>query len=115
MVCHSQGALLCRAVIEAWDGHNVKNYVSLAGPHMGQYGADLSAFPILDNVTTKEAYLILYTKPAQDLLSVANYWNDPYHQSDFLNKSSFLPYVNNLLPSKYSARECLPFPSNFEM
>jgi len=31
LFCHSQGALLCRALIEEWDDHKVINYISAAG------------------------------------------------------------------------------------
>ena len=32
------GALLCRAVIETLSDHNVHTFISLAGPHGGQFG-----------------------------------------------------------------------------
>ena len=38
-VCKSQGALTCRVVLEAFDEHDVKNFVSLAGPQSGVYGS----------------------------------------------------------------------------
>ena len=38
LVCHSQGGVICRALIEHWDGHNVSTFVSLAGPQMGVQG-----------------------------------------------------------------------------
>ncbi|KNC70931.1 hypothetical protein SARC_16537 [Sphaeroforma arctica JP610] len=38
LVCHSQGALTCRAVVETMDDHHIHTFVSLAGPQMGIYG-----------------------------------------------------------------------------
>ena len=34
LVCHSQGGLVCRAVLEMFNGHNVSNFVSMAGVGM---------------------------------------------------------------------------------
>ena len=38
LVCKSQGALICRCVIEEMDDHKVDTFVSLAGPQAGVYG-----------------------------------------------------------------------------
>ena len=46
----------------------------------------------------KEAYELFYSRVGQHL-SVANYWNDPHHQSLYYQYSSFLPTMNN---EKYS-------------
>lgn len=35
LLCHSQGALLCRCIAQEWDGHNISAFVSIAGPHVG--------------------------------------------------------------------------------
>lgn len=34
LLCHSQGALLCRCIAQEWDNHNVSSLVSIAGPHV---------------------------------------------------------------------------------
>ena len=36
------GALLCRALIETTPEHNVRTFISLAGPHGGQFGGGLA-------------------------------------------------------------------------
>jgi len=38
LVCHSQGALLCRTIVERMDDHNVHTLIALAGPQQGVYG-----------------------------------------------------------------------------
>ena len=35
LLCHSQGALLCRCIAQEWDNHNISALVSIAGPHVG--------------------------------------------------------------------------------
>ncbi len=34
LVCHSQGALLCRCIAQEWDDHNISALLSLAGPQV---------------------------------------------------------------------------------
>jgi pimeloyl-ACP methyl ester carboxylesterase len=36
LVCHSQGALLCRCIAQEWDDHQISALVSLAGPQVQQ-------------------------------------------------------------------------------
>lgn len=36
---YSQGALLARAILQAYPEHNVHNFISLSGPQAGQYGS----------------------------------------------------------------------------
>ncbi|XP_018334372.1 lysosomal thioesterase PPT2 homolog isoform X2 [Agrilus planipennis] len=35
---YSQGALIARAILQAFPEHNVHNFISLSGPQAGQYG-----------------------------------------------------------------------------
>lgn len=48
-------------------------------------------FPTL---VKEEAYKFFYSKVGQ-YISVANYWNDPHHQSLYLKHNKFLPFMNN--------------------
>ena len=64
LIGHSQGTLVSRALLEEWDSHPVQMFVSLAGPHLGQYGlfADLISNPFLRGLVTSAAWTVLYTK-----------------------------------------------------
>jgi len=75
LVCHSQGGVICRMVVEIWDKHNVKSFISLAGPQMGVQGYE----NIQDYVPQWAKYIIdqsIYAKWVQDKYSFANYWHD---------------------------------------
>uniref|UniRef100_T1IZX7 Deacetylase sirtuin-type domain-containing protein n=1 Tax=Strigamia maritima TaxID=126957 RepID=T1IZX7_STRMM len=102
ILAHSQGVLIARAVIETTANHPVKSFLSVAAPFMGQYGipfADYTDFMGLNinNLTREDVYNIAYTNFAQRTISIAGYWNDPTKQKLFLEKSYFLPYINNHL------------------
>jgi palmitoyl-protein thioesterase len=99
LVCHSQGGLICRALVEDMDDHKVHTLVSLAGPQMGVYGPGffdfLQKIPLLRNITYEDISVVAYSVPGQ-LISVANMWNDPMHQGHFLSANNFLPLYNGL-------------------
>jgi len=105
MVCHSQGALLCRCITQAWDDHKIHSLVSLAGPQMGvystayldQYVQVFANYPALTNITINNAYQIFDGVPWQKTFSIANLWHDAYHEQNFLDNYLFLPYYNNLV------------------
>ena len=114
-VCKSQGALICRCVIEAMDDHQVDTFVSLAGPQGGVYGSDFFAkgfkgIPAMQNLTSAEAYLVAYTRLLQNTVSVTNIWRDPYHLPQYYSSNKFLPVYNGL---RASAAELVQFKHNF--
>lgn len=41
---YSQGALIARAILQAFPDHNVHNFISLSGPQAGQYGSKFYFF-----------------------------------------------------------------------
>ena len=63
LIAHSQGTLVSRALLEQWDNHPVQMFLSLAGPHLGQFGlfADLVSNPFLRGLATHAAWTVLYT------------------------------------------------------
>jgi uncharacterized alpha/beta hydrolase family protein len=63
-VCHSQGALLCRAYLLETSNHKI----SLSGPQMGQFGLTFKA-PYAPWINTENAYAILYTNLVQGGIS----------------------------------------------
>lgn len=94
MIGYSQGGLIARGILSTLDNHNVNTFISLSSPQMGQYG-DTDIIKVwFRDLIKKYAYKFFYTKEGQ-LISVGNYWNDPHHHKLFLNKSIFLPYLNN--------------------
>jgi len=103
-VCHSQGALLCRAVIEFMDDHKVHTFISLAGPQMGVYGERMKQNFIesanLDYFTgmaLRAAFnTMVYTPALQSSVSVANMWNDPDRRDAYKEGNDFLPVYNGL-------------------
>lgn len=110
LVAHSQGALTARTAIERWDGHNVRTFVSLAGPQAGQYGIpevpDNKLMQELAGVGKDLVFTIAFqgikAKAFQQWLSFANYWNDAratvglsHPHRSYLKGNTFLPVLNN--------------------
>jgi len=97
LVCHSQGALICRTMLQAY-ALPCDTFLSLSGPQMGQFGLAgqgdwiMERFP---NITARLAWVYLYRHAEQLKYSPANYWRDPYHEADFLRTVIFLPVMNN--------------------
>lgn len=96
LVCHSQGALVCRAFLMTTKTHGVSTYFSLSGPHLGQYGVIGEMEKFFPNLTTETSWRALYTEEAQLTFSASNYWNDPFHQQKYLEAVKFLPELDNL-------------------
>eukprot|EP01112_Ceratiomyxa_fruticulosa_P018236 TRINITY_DN579_c0_g1_i5.p1 TRINITY_DN579_c0_g1~~TRINITY_DN579_c0_g1_i5.p1 ORF type:complete len:299 (-),score=43.17 TRINITY_DN579_c0_g1_i5:63-959(-) len=95
LVCHSQGALVCRGYIMTTNDHGVVNYVSLAGPQLGQFGVIHFMKDFFPHITTEIAWIALYSSLVQDAFTPANYWNDPFHQPEYLTDVKFLPQIDN--------------------
>lgn len=107
-LCHSQGAVLCRSVIEMMDDHHVHSFISLAGPHMGEFGIP-GIFQDVIPWGRDLAWRFFFTDDFQSKLSVAAYWNDPRHDEhlEYLANNTFLPVFNNE-PNRSSQGPGLP-------
>lgn len=97
---YSQGALTARVIIQAFPELNIHNFISLSGPQAGQYGTAFLHI-IFPGLALKTAFELFYSIVGQHI-SVANYWNDPYHHDLYYKYSQFLPYTNNALLSNRS-------------
>nr|XP_054770219.1 lysosomal thioesterase PPT2-A-like [Lytechinus pictus] len=94
LVCFSQGGLMCRAVVEQLDNHNVESLILLSSPQMGQFGdtSYVKEFP----KSRYEVYRLCYDLSLiGQQISVCEYWNDPYHQPEYQERSDFLALLNN--------------------
>jgi palmitoyl-protein thioesterase len=98
---YSQGALLARTILQTFPEHNVHNFISLSGPQAGQYGTNFLHL-IFPDLALKSAFELFYSRVGQHT-SVGNYWNDPYHQSLYMEYSQYLPFVNNEIKSNSSS------------
>ena len=114
LVCHSQGAAVCRMAISEMDDHAVETFVSLAGAQMGCYGADFltnaynaaggaaTGDPALDVLVdqlvasggaalTEHAWQLSYETELKHRLSLAQLWRDPRHLVEYYAHSPVLP------------------------
>ncbi|XP_065071843.1 lysosomal thioesterase PPT2-B-like [Rhopilema esculentum] len=100
LICHSQGGLVCRGIIEMMSDHNVDTVITLSSPLLGQFGIPPSwekYLPLLQNKTRDEVTKLVYTTIFQDIMSVANYWRDPRPEyfKEFEEICRFLPLLDN--------------------
>lgn len=115
LVCFSQGNLICRSLIQQAPARwNIVTYIAIAGPQLGQFGITSFLAPYLPaNISTMDAYLFFYTDVGQ-LVSVGNYWNDPFEQEQFRERNHFLPQLNVLPGALANASLAAWYRANFE-
>ncbi|XP_046398559.1 lysosomal thioesterase PPT2 homolog [Ischnura elegans] len=109
LIGFSQGGLISRGILESFPGHNVKTFISLSSPQAGQYGTKFLHL-FFPNLWKKTAYELFYSEVGQ-YTSVANYWNDPYHQSLYYRYSAYLPQLNNEIITSNSENQLASFSS----
>ncbi|TMW57856.1 hypothetical protein Poli38472_013330 [Pythium oligandrum] len=131
---HSQGAAIARAVIEEMDDHNVKMFISLAGPQTGVfYGPqpsdiiprmaftmrigpqmipsfDFSKYSGADYAAGKFQSdfnaLVLGNPLLQQQLSVVNLGRSPVKKA-WRAVNTFLPVINNVNPCGKGDKQCM--------
>ena len=101
----NQGALLLRAYIQRCNTPPVHAYISLGGPHCGVVSVPHPHDPLGDALLRNGAFgrsasAAGPTIEAQRLLTVAQYWRDPFRLDDYRNGSAFLADLNNERPRK---------------
>ncbi|XP_071657088.1 lysosomal thioesterase PPT2 isoform X3 [Patagioenas fasciata] len=90
---YSQGGLISRALLATTPDHNVRSFISLAAPQMGQYGDTDYLRWLFPRHMKSNLYRLCYTPLGQGV-SICNYWNDPHHRDLYLNSSDFLALIN---------------------
>jgi palmitoyl-protein thioesterase len=96
---YSQGAIIARGYIERCNEPAVHNFVSWVGPHGGTFGLPREN-PDAWWVKLLEPYWGpgMYKWEIQDLLSIAQFWRDPFNLPLYKTKSLFLASLNNAVP-----------------
>ena len=93
----SQGALLARYIVESCPIQGkVRNWASIGGPNMGV--ADIPncfGHNFICEMINGIARSLVYTSFIQNMVGPAGYFHDPWHNSEYLKGSVFLPHINN--------------------
>lgn len=84
----SQGGLLARGYVQRCNRYPVRNLITWVSPQAGVYGFNEVHFNWDD----------VYTPFYQNLYSFAGYWKNPNKYYEYLERSIFLPYLNNESP-----------------
>ena len=75
--------------------HNVETFISLSSPQNGQFGEPTDIQKSLGSSFGDKCSLWKYFyKFTGQLLSVANYWRDPYHLDEYAKYSDYLAHLN---------------------
>ena len=97
MIAHSQGGLIGRHYLERYNSPKVHTYISLGSPQQGIFGTPSKIddrFTFL-NLAELYTFKLLYKPYFQRFVSFAGYWHDTLHYDMYMEKCSFLPYLNN--------------------
>ena len=92
----SQGALLARYIVESCPIQGkVRNWASIGGPNMGVSDIPHCFEGSLCAVVNDVAREFVYMDFIQNMIGPAGYFRDPWHNSQYLAGSVFLPHLNN--------------------
>ena len=92
----SQGALLARYIVESCPiKGKVRNLSSIGGPNMGVIDIPHCFSGPFCKLINSVARDFVYTGIVQNILGPAGYFRDTYHYDRYLNRSVFLPHLNN--------------------
>ena len=97
-VGYSQGGVIWRGMIEAWDDHNVDTFISIASPQHGIAGPPpllKKMVPFIDNFSRTPTFYLFVYSPVGQKLAPLNYYLDPYHYERYLKHANFFPRLNN--------------------
>ncbi|CAF3384150.1 unnamed protein product [Rotaria sp. Silwood2] len=88
----SQGSLIVRAAVERCS-LPVFNLITMVGIHQGVFGDPPIKLlpPQFWELVSKYAYEDF----VQNMISVAGFWRDPFQLEKYINRSHFLPDINN--------------------
>ncbi|KAF2572060.1 hypothetical protein F2Q70_00002311 [Brassica cretica] len=101
IVGRSQGNLVARGLIEfCHGGPPVFNYISLAGPHAGISSVPLCGNGSLCEIADKLIKSEIYSDFIQNHLAPSNYLKIPTEINKYLEKSKYLPKLNNEIPNQ---------------
>lgn len=93
----SQGGQFLRAVAQRCPNPPMKNLVTMGAQHQGVFG--IPGCPgesqELCNIMRELLYLGAYVDLVQNTLVQAQYWHDPIHYEQYLEKSQFIADINN--------------------
>merc|ERR1711936_1244 len=94
----SQGGLLIRGLVQRCPVP-VRTLITFGAPHQGEYGVpdcvSWTGSYELCELVRQLLSLGAYEPWIQDLVTPAQYWHDPFNQTNYLEGSHFLSVVNN--------------------
>ncbi|ESQ39880.1 hypothetical protein EUTSA_v10000967mg [Eutrema salsugineum] len=101
IVGRSQGNLVARGLIEFCDGGPpVYNYISLAGPHAGISSVPMCGSGLLCEIADELIKADIYSDFIQEHLAPSGYLKIPTELTKYLERSKYLPKLNNEIPDQ---------------
>merc|ERR1712012_694104 len=93
----SQGGQFLRAVAQRCPNPPMKNLVTIAGQHQGVFGIPGCPGESMElcNIMRELLHIGAYVDLVQNTLVQAQYWHDPIHNDEYLEKSQFIADINN--------------------